>query len=203
MTKATVFVVDDDPGMRESLRFLIESVGLPVETFERAEDFLAHYQPERPGCLILDVRMPGVGGLELQERLLGLGAATPTIMITGYGDVPMSVRAMRNGAIDFIEKPFSDQHLIEKINEALTRDTDQREESRKRELVMRRVRSLTPREREVLDGIIDGKANKVIAHELGLSSKTVEVHRARLMQKMGSDSVASLVALLMKNEVEL
>ncbi len=199
-TEATVFVVDDDAAMRESLRFLVESVGLDVETFERAEDFLARYDPELPGCLILDVRMPEVSGLELQERLAEYGSGLPIIMVTGYGDVPMAVRAMRNGAVDFIEKPFSDQHLIDRVQEAIARDRLRRTERKGRESVARRVSTLSAREREVLDLVVTGKANKVIAHELGLSPKTVEVHRARLMKKLNVSSVAELVKLSLEHK---
>ena len=199
-TEATVFVVDDDAAMRESLRFLVESVGLDVETFERAEDFLARYDPELPGCLILDVRMPEVSGLELQERLAEYGSGLPIIMVTGYGDVPMAVRAMRNGAADFIEKPFSDQHLIDRVQEAIARDRLRRTERKGRESVARRVSTLSAREREVLDLVVTGKANKVIAHELGLSPKTIEVHRARLMKKLNVSSVAELVQLSLEHK---
>lgn len=199
-TEATVFVVDDDAAMRESLRFLVESVGLDVETFERAEDFLERYDAERPGCLILDVRMPEVSGLELQERLAEYGSGLPIIMVTGYGDVPMAVRAMRNGAVDFIEKPFSDQHLIDRVQEAIARDRLRRTERKGRESVARRVSTLSAREREVLDLVVTGKANKVIANELGLSPKTVEVHRARLMKKLNVSSVAELVRLSLEHK---
>ncbi|MFP6610110.1 MAG: response regulator transcription factor [Deltaproteobacteria bacterium] len=199
-TEATVFVVDDDTAMRESLRFLVESVGLDVETFERAEDFLERYDAERPGCLILDVRMPEVSGLELQERLAEYGSGLPIIMVTGYGDVPMAVRAMRNGAVDFIEKPFSDQHLIDRVQEAIARDRLRRTERKGRESVARRVSTLSAREREVLDLVVTGKANKVIAHELGLSPKTVEAHRARLMKKLNVSSVAELVQLSLEHK---
>ena len=199
-TEATVFVVDDDAAMRESLRFLVESVGLDVETFERAEDFLARYDPELPGCLILDVRMPEVSGLELQERLAEYGSGLPIIMVTGYGDVPMAVRAMRNGAVDFIEKPFSDQHLIDRVQEAIARDRLRRTERKGRESVARRVSTLSAREREVLDLVVTGKANKVIANDLGLSPKTIEVHRARLMKKLNVSSVAELVRLSLEHK---
>ena len=199
-TEATVFVVDDDAAMRESLRFLVESVGLDVETFERAEDFLERYDPELPGCLILDVRMPEVSGLELQERLAECGSGLPIIMVTGYGDVPMAVRAMRNGAVDFIEKPFSDQHLIDRVQEAIARDRLRRTERKGRESVARRVSTLSAREREVLDLVVTGKANKVIANDLGLSPKTIEVHRARLMKKLNVSSVAELVRLSLEHK---
>ncbi len=196
---ATVFVVDDDAAMRESLRFLVESVGLAVETFERAQDFLGRYDPERPGCLVLDVRMPEVSGLELQERLAEYGSDIPVILITGYGDVPMAVRAMRNGAIDFIEKPFSDQHLIDRIQEAIARDGLRRSKRNDRDSMARRMSALSVRETQVLDRVVEGKANKVIAVELGLSPKTIEVHRARLMKKLRVGSVAELVRLALEH----
>ena len=195
----TVFVVDDDVAMRESTRFLVESVGLLVETFERAQDFLERYDPNRPGCLVLDVRMPEVSGLELQERLVEYGANIPVILITGYGDVPMAVRAMRNGALDFIEKPFSDQHLIDRIQEAIERDRVCRNDRMDRESVSVRMSALSARENQVLDRVVDGKANKVIAAELGLSPKTIEVHRARLMKKLRVGSLAELVRLAVEH----
>jgi two-component system response regulator FixJ len=193
VASATVFIVDDDPAMRDSMSFLVRSVGMAVETFTSAQVFLDSYDPERPGCLVLDVRMPGMSGLELQEFLVERGIQTPVVMVTGYGDVPMAVRALKGGAVDFLEKPFTDQELIDTVNEALARDARQRVKEAERAKVKERIARLTPREREVMDLVIEGKPNKVIAAELGLSPKTVEVHRSRVMAKM---QVSSLAALL-------
>ncbi len=193
LASATVFIVDDDPAMRDSMSFLVRSVGMAVETFASAQEFLDAYDPERPGCLVFDVRMPGMSGLELQEFLSERGIRSPVIMVTGYGDVPMAVRALKGGAVDFLEKPFTDQELLETINEAIERDYRQRGKESERSKVEERIARLTPREREVMDLVIDGKPNKVIAAELELSPKTVEVHRSRVMAKM---QVSSLAALL-------
>lgn len=190
---ATVFIIDDDPAMRDSMSYLVQSVGIAVETFSSAQDFLDTYDPERHGCLVLDVRMPGMSGLELQEFLVERGIRAPVIMVTGYGDVPMAVRALKGGAVDFLEKPFTDQELLETINEAVERDYRQRGKDAELAKVKERIARLTPREREVMDLVLDGKPNKAIATELGLSPKTVEVHRSRVMAKM---QVGSLAALL-------
>jgi len=192
---ATVFIVDDDAAMRESLRWLLESVSLDVETFANAEEFLAAYQPTRPGCLVLDVRMPGMSGLGLQETLVARNLTLPVIIITGYAEVPTAVRALKTGAIDFIEKPFSDDILLERIRHAIAVDRQRRDEQALHADAEARFRQLTPREREVMDLVIAGKANKVIAAELNLSPKTIEVHRGNLMKKMEVDSVAELVRL--------
>ena len=192
----TVFVVDDDPAMRESLSFLVGSVGLAVECFATARDFLDRYDGRRGGCLVLDVRMPGMSGLELQERLADRGVDIPIVMITGFGDVPMAVRALKRGALDFIEKPFTDQDLLDRIHEALERDRCGRAERARREEIAARIAKLTPRERQVMDCVLAGKPNKVIAAELTLSPKTIEVHRARMMDKMQVSSLAELLQLV-------
>jgi two-component system response regulator FixJ len=192
----TVFIVDDDPAMRESLRFLMGSVTLPVETYENARVFMERYDPNRPGCLVLDVRMPGMSGIELQQRLRAAGIEIPIIMITGFADVPMAVRAMKAGALDFIEKPFTDQDLLDRINEALQIDLRQRRDSAERAAVATRLERLTQREHQVLDLVLTGKANKIIADELGLSPKTVEVHRSRVMEKMEVQSLAELMQVV-------
>jgi len=193
LASATVFIVDDDPAMRDSMSFLVRSVGMAVETFASAQAFLDTYDPDRPGCLVFDVRMPGMSGLELQEFLVERGIKAPVVMVTGYGDVPMAVRALKGGAVDFLEKPFTDQELLETINEAIERDHRRRGKDAELSKVRERIARLTPREREVMDLVLDGKPNKVIAAELGLSPKTVEVHRSRVMAKM---QVASLAGLL-------
>jgi two-component system, LuxR family, response regulator FixJ len=188
-----VFVVDDDRAMRESLRWLLESVGLTVRTYANAADFLREYEPTQPGCLVLDVRMPGMSGLDLQAELGRRGAGLPTIVVTGHAEVPMAVRAVKAGAVDFIEKPFSDQLLLDRVRQALEIDRLEREVRRRREEARRRLESLTAREREVLMLVAAGKQNKEIAAELGLSPKTVEVHRSHVMSKMSVDSLAELI----------
>jgi len=196
MTDTTVFVVDDDPAVRKSMKFLMSSVGIGVETFESAQDFLGRYEPSRPGCLVLDVRMPGMSGLELQERLNQDGIEIPVIIISAYGDVPVAVRALKGGAVDFMEKPYTDQDLLERVNVALERDRSQRLTAATRAGVEKRLARLTPREREVMDLVLVSKANKVIAAELGLSHKTVEVHRARVMEKMQVGTAVELAQLV-------
>jgi two-component system, LuxR family, response regulator FixJ len=198
----TVFVVDDDPAMRDSLRWLLESVGLRVQTYATAAEFLAGRDPAAPGCLVLDVRMPGMSGLDLQEELQRRRTDLPTIVVTGHAEVPMAVRAVKAGAIDFIEKPFSDQLLLDRVRQALETDRQERETRARREEARRRVGHLTPREREVLDLVVAGRANKEIASVLGLSPKTVEVHRARVMEKMEVDSLADLIRVALQASAE-
>lgn len=195
-----VFVVDDDPAMRESLRWLIESIGLTVQTHATAKAFLDSYDPVSIGCLVLDVRMPGLSGLDLQDELATYGSLLPIIMITGYAEVPMAVRAMKAGAIDFIEKPFSDQDLLDRVRFAIDLSRQLRAEKDEQAEIYSRVQRLTPREREVCDRVIAGMSNKVIAKELGLSTKTVEVHRARLMEKLQASTLADLVRLTLLAE---
>ncbi len=195
--QATVFVVDDDPAVRKSLETLLKSVGLPVETFRSAQEFLAGYEPERAGCLILDVRMPGMSGLELQRTLRERGMDIPTIIVTGHGDVPVAVRALKDGALEFLEKPFSKQMLLEHIREALKRDAAQRDQRGQQGEIAARLALLTDRERQVMDLVVAGKVSKEIAAALGLSKKTVDVHRAHVMQKLKLESVAELVELVM------
>ena len=192
---ATVFVVDDDQAMRTSLKWLIESVELPVESFESADDFLNSYYPGRAGCLLLDVRMPGMGGLELQEYLNTHQIQIPIVIITGHGDVHMAVRAMKSGAVDFIEKPFNDELLLDAIRNALTLDERHRGVQAERAELAARLAHLTPREHEVMEMVTEGKSNKEIANILGVSAKTVEAHRARVMEKMQAGSLAELVRM--------
>jgi RNA polymerase sigma factor (sigma-70 family) len=196
-TDPTVFVVDDDPAMRQSLRWLIESVNVAVETYATAQDFLAAYDPNRPGCLVLDVRMPGMGGLDLQAELARREIEVPVIIITGYAEVPTAVRALKSGALDFIEKPFSDQLLLDRIQQAIASDRQARVRRHERAALAARVAQLTPREREVMQLVVAGSSNREIAAELGLSVKTVEVHRARVMEKMKVDSLADLVRIVL------
>ena len=195
---ATVFVVDDDEAVRTSLRLLLKSVGLPVETYAAAQEFLDQFDPDRAGCLVLDIRMPGISGLELQQHLNDRHSIMPIVFITGHGDVPMAVEAMQAGAVDFIQKPFRDQDLIDRINRALEKDREMRAALRERDEIRRRMSQLTPREREVLELVTQGKANKVIAGDLNVSQRTVEIHRARVMEKMGANSLAHLVRMVIE-----
>jgi two-component system, LuxR family, response regulator FixJ len=192
---ATVFIVDDDQAMRTSLQWLIETTGLPVQTFESADAFLAKYYPGRAGCLLLDVRMPGMSGLELQAHLARQGYRLPVILITGHGDVAMAVKAMKAGAVDFIEKPFHDEDLLRAIRNALDYDQKTRANRSVRADIVARLAELTPREHEVMAMVTDGRSNKEIALALGVSAKTVEAHRARVMEKMRADSLAELVRM--------
>ncbi len=196
----TVFIVDDDPGVRNAMELLLRSVGRSAALFASAEDFLAAFDRNRAGCLVLDIRMPGLSGLELQERLLALGSSIPVIFITGHADVPMAVEAMQKGAFDFIEKPVRDQELLERISEALSVDRRQRSRQESLAEIEARVSRLTKREREVMDLVVAGKANKVVAWELGTSQRTVEIHRARVMDKMQARSLAELVRMSLQLE---
>lgn len=196
----TVYIVDDDNGVRSSIRLLMKSVGLAASPFSSAQEFLGAYRAEQPGCLVLDIRMPGMNGLELQEELNRRGAVIPVIFITGHADVPMAVEAMRHGAFDFLQKPFRDQDLIDRAQRALARDQENRQALKEHARIRACLDSLTPREREVLDLLTTGKANKIMAHDLGLSQRTVEIHRAHVMEKMGAQSVAQLVRMVMDLE---
>ena len=190
-----VWVVDDDESVRKALSRLIQSVGLDVETFPSAQAFLARDLSERASCLVLDVRMPGLNGLDLLEELRQAGLDIPVIFITGHGDVPMSVRAMKAGAVDFLEKPFNDQQLLDAIHQAIASDEQVRRERVERAEVQRRLETLTPREGEVLALVVTGLLNKQIGAELGTSEKTIKVHRARVMEKMQADSLPDLVRI--------
>jgi RNA polymerase sigma factor (sigma-70 family) len=194
----TVFVVDDDPGVGDAIRLLLRSVGLQSETFLSAKDFLNSYEPERPGCLVLDVRMPGMSGLELQAHLREMGSTLPIIFVTAHGDVPMAVDAVKAGALDFVQKPFRDQELLDKIQDALEVDARARADREDLDEITSRIDSLTPRETEVMDLVVAGKPNKNIARALGISQRTVEIHRSRVMEKMQVRSVSKLVQLVMK-----
>ena len=195
--KPTVFIVDDDAAIRFAMQALMDSVNLDHEIFASADEFLKKLTEQRPGCLVLDIRMPGLGGLELQEELIKRGNTLPIIFITGHGDVPMAVEAMQKGAVDFIQKPFRDQELLDRIREALATDEERREEQQQHAEVTERLNRLTNREREVFDLVVTGKPNKVIAYELGVSQRTVEIHRARVMEKMQARSLADLVKMHM------
>jgi RNA polymerase sigma factor (sigma-70 family) len=189
----TVFVVDDDPGVSKSTRLLVKSVDLPIETYGSAKEFLEQVAPSHPGCLVLDLRMPEMGGLELQDQLAARGYALPIIFITAHGDVATAVRAMRAGAIEFLEKPYRGQDLLDRIHEAIAMDREARDKKSRREAISELMGSLTPREQEVMQLLIDGVPNKAIAAQLGIARKTVDVHRLRIMRKMKANSVADLV----------
>ena len=198
-----VFVVDDDESVRGSLRFLLRSAGLESRSFPSAPEFLAAYDPAQPGCLVLDVRMPGMSGLELQQELNLRGAILPVIFITGHGDIPMAVEAMQHGAHEFLQKPFRDEDLIERVRRALEKDAGARAALEEHHAIRAHLESLTPREREVMALMVRGKPNKIMAHELGVSQRTVEIHRARVMEKSGASSLAELVRMVMDVEPEL
>jgi FixJ family two-component response regulator len=193
--KAMVFVVDDDPSMRRSLDSLLRSVGHEVRLYSSAPEFMQASRPDVPGCLVLDVRLPGMSGLAFQQELASAGIALPIIFITGHGDVPMSVRAMKAGAMEFLTKPFDDQVLLDAVHAAIERDRTRRREMAGNASLRSRYESLTERERQVMGHVVSGKPNKRIAAELGLSVVTVKVHRGHVMQKMEAKSVADLVRM--------
>jgi two-component system, LuxR family, response regulator FixJ len=193
--KPVIYIVDDDDGMRRALTVLMTTVGYQPMAFPRPSEFLAKYDPNQPSCLVLDVRMPEMSGLEVQQQLNRNGALLPVILVTGHGDIPMAVQAMKDGAFDFLQKPFRDQDLLDRINAALKQDAQNRESVDRLADLRARAESLTPREREVMGHVVDGKANKVIAIDLGLSERTVEIHRANVMEKMAARSVAHLVKM--------
>ncbi len=192
-----VMVVDDDAGVRNAMRILLKSVGLESMLFASAQEFLDGYQPSQAGCLLLDIRMPGMSGLELQQQLNLRGAVIPVIFMTGHGDIPMAVEAMQHGAFDFLQKPFRDQDLLDRIQKAIAKDAELRASLGEHERIRSHLDSLTPREREVLDLMTLGKQNKSIAQDLGVSPRTVEIHRARVMEKMNAQSVAELVRMML------
>jgi two-component system response regulator FixJ len=193
MNDSCVHIVDDEEPIRDSIALLLRSAGVRSRQYQDAHEFLATYRPDGPGCLVLDVRMPRMSGLDLQQELNRRGWTLPVIFVTGHGDVPMAVEAMREGAIDFLQKPFSDDALIHRVAKALEQDQRSRSQAVDRHTLTARLESLTAREREIGNRIVDGQANKVIAIELQLSERTVELHRARVMQKMKVRGVAQLV----------
>jgi RNA polymerase sigma factor (sigma-70 family) len=196
-----IFVVDDDPSVRKSLERLMKSVGFKVETFVSAEEFLQRKPYSGPSCLVLDVRMPGLSGIDLQKELAQKEISLPIVFITGHGDIPMSVKAMKDGAVDFLPKPFDEKDLLSAIDQAIDRDVQSRKQQIEKAIIQRRLDTLTPREYQVLRWLITGMLNKQIAYELGITEKTVKVHRSRVMRKMGIVSVAELVRLAQKVEI--
>ncbi len=197
---ACVYIIDDEEPVRDSIGMLLETVGLTHRGFPDAHSFLAAWKPDWMGCLVLDIRMPGMSGLELQETLIAQHASLPIIFITGHGDIPMAVEAMRRGAIDFIRKPFRDQELLDRINEALAVEAAQRARVTSIDQARLVFAELTPRESEVFERVTSGQANKVIAIELGISERTVEIHRSQVMHKTHSRSLADLVRLKLRLE---
>ncbi|WP_203140560.1 response regulator FixJ [Marinobacter mangrovi] len=193
----TVFVVEDDEAVRDSLELLLKSSSKEVRTFPTANAFLESYSDDMAGCIVLDIRMPGMDGMELQRRLNEKNSILPIIFVTGHGDVPMAVDAMKQGAVDFIQKPYREEELLKKIEQALEQDREQRKTLGQKQEIMRRINMLTPRETEIMDRMIAGQANKVIAIELDISQRTVEIHRSRVMHKMGTHSLAHLVRMVM------
>jgi RNA polymerase sigma factor (sigma-70 family) len=193
-----VFVIDDDPSVRSSLKFLMSTVGLHVETFDSAEAALQRLAPDAPGCLVLDVRLRGLSGLDLQHELAARNCQVPIVFITGHGDIPMSVRAMKAGAVEFLTTPFRDQDLLDAVRVALERDRTRREQEKDVTELQQRFESLTAREREVISMVVAGKLNKQIADQLGTAENTIKVHRSRAMDKMHAPSVADLVRMFEK-----
>ena len=199
---ATVFVVDDDPDLRQSVTWMLRKAGFEVEAFPSAEQFLADFDDTRPGCVVVDVKMPGMSGLDLQQRLLDRHLHTPLIFITGHADVPMAVRAMESGAVAFLEKPFSRTHLLDRVEKAMELDRHERAHATDCAAARALYGQLTPREREVMGRVIDGATTKQIAHELGTSIRTVEGQRSQVMKKMGVASVAELTALAVRSGLD-
>jgi len=196
-----VYIVDDDEAVRKSLQLLFKTVGVIAECFASGDEFLHAFDNDWQGCIVLDIRMPGTSGLEVQKILKERGCTQPIIFITGHGDVPMAVEAMQIGAFDFVQKPFRDQELMDRVQQALSFNAEHQEETEQKRQAMERYASLTPREAEVMECVVKGQANKVIAMDLDVSQRTVEIHRARVMEKMQSRSLAELVrmALLLEN----
>lgn len=198
--KSTVFIVDDDEAMRDSLGMLMRSVGFDYEVFADAQSFLDNYKDDGSGCLVLDIRMPGMSGLDLQQTLKDMKLDIPILFITGHGDIPMAVEAMKRGAVDFFQKPFRDQALLDRIGQVLTKADADREKLVESQEIRMRLEKLTAREREVMSLIVEGLGNKVVAANLGISQRTVELHRAHVMQKMQAMSLAQLVQMAMVAE---
>lgn len=196
MTSGVVFIVDDDEAIRDALAWLFQSRGVTARGYASAEDFLADWSPDLTGCVLLDIRMEGMTGLELFDRLCEAGTKLPVIFLTGHGDVPMAVSALKKGARDFVEKPFNDNDLVDKVIEALAWEAQRREIDADAASIGRRLESLTQRERQVMDKVLAGKLNKVIADDLGITMRTVEVHRAHLFEKMGVKTAVELAQLL-------
>lgn len=197
----TVFVVDDDEGVRDGLSLLLATVGQHCELYKSAIEFLDDYDGNKHGCLVLDIRMPRMTGLDLQEKLIDMGSKLPVIFITGHGDIPMAVEAMRRGAVDFIRKPFREHDLLDRINEALNVDGTTRQRALDRQALDEKLSSLSSREWDVFERVAEGDMNKVIAADLGISERTVEVHRGQVMRKLGVNTLAQLVRVKIESEL--
>lgn len=195
--EATVYLVEDDDAVRDSLQLVLESVGHNVEAYSRADSFLEQFSPEMAGCIVLDIRMPGMNGMELQRQLNNRNSILPIIFVTGHGDVPMAVEAMQRGAVDFVQKPYREEELLNKIQQAIAADVEARASLLEKQKIQQKLSDLTPRENQVMELMIEGKANKVIAYDLDISQRTVEIHRARVMEKMTVRSLAHLVRMVM------
>jgi FixJ family two-component response regulator len=195
--KPCIYIVEDDEAVRDSLALMLESVGHNVKAFATADAFLSAYSPQMSGCIVLDIRMPGMDGMELQSRLNAMNSILPIIFVTGHGDIPMAVEAMQRGAMDFVQKPYREQELLSKISSALKLDEENRQSLQEKQTIIEQLASLTPREHEVMEGMVAGKANKVIAYDLDISQRTVEIHRARVMEKLNAKSLAHLVRMVM------
>ncbi len=198
--EATVYLVEDDDAVRDSLQMVLESVGHKVASYSRADAFLEDYSDEMAGCMVLDIRMPGMNGMELQRQLNTRNSILPIIFVTGHGDVPMAVDAMQRGAVDFVQNPYREEELLGKIQQAITADIENRADLEEKHKIRAKLSDLTPRETQVMELMIEGKANKVIAYDLDISQRTVEIHRARVMEKMGVRSLAHLVRMVMAAE---
>ena len=202
-TTAYVYIVEDDDAVRDSLLMMLESIGRKVQAFSNADTFLQAYSQDMAGCIVLDIRMPGMNGMELQRKLNELNSILPIIFVTGHGDVPMAVEAMQQGAVDFVQKPYREQELLDKISQAMDLDEENRSSLQQRQLILEHMHDLTPRERDVMRLMVEGKANKVIAIDLDISQRTVEIHRARVMEKLTANSLAHLVRMYLAVETEL
>lgn len=200
---AGVYIVEDDEAVCDSLQLMLESLGRQVKSYDSADSFLADYSQDMAGCLVLDIRMPGMNGMELQRRLNELNSILPIIFVTGHGDVPMAVKAMQEGAVDFVQKPYREQELLEKIGHAMELDEQNRSSLQQRQIILEHMEELTPREHDVMELMVEGKANKVIAIELDISQRTVEIHRARVMEKLNANSLAHLVRMFLAVEQEM
>ena len=200
---AMVFVVDDDDAVRDSLSLLMRAAGMETRQYASAEEFLEELDPSHYGGLVLDVRMPGMSGIELQQELAERNIALPIVFITAHGDIPMAVEAIRQGAVDFVQKPFDDTELLAKVNIALNSSREHHQEELERNEIRHRIDTLTARERQVMSQVVKGKANKVIAADLGVSQRTVEIHRARVMEKMKAASLANLVRMVLIAEADI
>ena len=198
-----VYIIEDDDAVRDSLQMILESVGRKAEAFASADKFLQLYSQQMAGCIVLDIRMPGMNGMELQRKLNEINSILPIIFVTGHGDVPMAVEAMQQGAVDFVQKPYREQELLDKINLAMELDEENRNSLLQQQLILEHMQALTPREREVMLLMVEGKANKVIAIDLDISPRTVEIHRARVMEKLNANSLAHLVRMTLTVESEI